>query len=145
MISPLRKCQECAHIIKNNVHLFAPICTYASIYLLNCSLLAVCVDGGQPANTEELRVRLVLRDVNDNAPHFVNGSSVLVHVDETSAVGTRVASLSAVDPDSGPNGTVHYALRDLLVDGLPAGYVQYTFVVVHFECIREAGALLKVI
>ena len=88
--------------------------------------VAVCTDGGLPmVNTEELWVRLVLRDVNDNAPLFVAGPSAAVRIDETSAVGTRVASLAAVDPDAGLNGTVYYALHDLLADGVPATYAEY--------------------
>ena len=88
--------------------------------------VAVCIDGGLPVmNTEELWVRLVIRDVNDNVPLFVAGPSTSVRIDETSPVGTSVASLPAVDPDAGLNGTIYYALRYLLADGVPAAYAEY--------------------
>uniref|UniRef100_S4RTD9 Cadherin domain-containing protein n=1 Tax=Petromyzon marinus TaxID=7757 RepID=S4RTD9_PETMA len=55
-----------------------------------------------------VRVSLILTDVNDNAPAFTSPRSALAP--EDSPVGAVVATVQAVDPDSGRNSYVEYAL-----------------------------------
>uniref|UniRef100_A0A8C5W6C9 Cadherin-23 n=1 Tax=Leptobrachium leishanense TaxID=445787 RepID=A0A8C5W6C9_9ANUR len=61
-------------------------------------------------------------DVNDNAPIFRPfGVTVFMErIVEGATSGTTLISVSAVDPDKGPNGQITYSLHNLV----PAGYVQ---------------------
>ena len=55
----------------------------------------------------EVDVRLLLKDLNDNAPEFVK-QRYLSSLPESAPVGTTVASVTAIDKDSGINGQFHY-------------------------------------
>ena len=55
----------------------------------------------------EINVRLLLKDLNDNAPEFVQ-QRYLSSLPESAPVGTTVVSVSAIDKDSGINGQFHY-------------------------------------
>ena len=55
----------------------------------------------------DVSVRLFVMDVNDNAPVFTKQRYVST-LPESTPVGTTVASLTAVDKDSGINGQVRY-------------------------------------
>ncbi|KAM9327300.1 cadherin-23 [Gastrophryne carolinensis] len=61
-------------------------------------------------------------DVNDNTPRFRPfGVTVFSQrIVEGATAGTTLLSVSAVDPDKGPNGQISYSLHNLV----PAGYVQ---------------------
>lgn len=61
-------------------------------------------------------------DVNDNTPRFRPfGVTVFSQrIIEGATPGTTLLSVSAVDPDKGPNGLITYSLHNLV----PAGYVQ---------------------
>ncbi|XP_075073149.1 cadherin-23 [Mixophyes fleayi] len=61
-------------------------------------------------------------DVNDNTPRFRPfGVTVFSQrIVEGATPGTTLLSVSAVDPDKGPNGQITYSLHNLV----PAGYVQ---------------------
>ncbi|XP_073452804.1 cadherin-23 [Aquarana catesbeiana] len=61
-------------------------------------------------------------DVNDNTPRFRPfGVTVFSQrIIEGATPGTTLLSVSAVDPDKGPNGQITYSLYNLV----PAGYVQ---------------------
>lgn len=70
----------------------------------------------QAANVSErlsatLTVRVLVKDLNDNAPVFVSptGGGV-IYVTEQTRVGSHVAKITAVDQDSGDNGRVTYAI-----------------------------------
>ena len=54
-------------------------------------------------------VHIQVRDKNDNAPVFEQ-DPVLVSVRENEAPDSPVYTFSASDPDSGPQGTVHYSI-----------------------------------
>jgi protocadherin Fat 1/2/3 len=66
-------------------------------------------DRGQPPKSASRLVRVVLVDVNDNAPKFVK-SSFSFFFPENTMRGTTVVALNATDPDAGANGRVTYSL-----------------------------------
>ncbi|KAM8847864.1 protocadherin gamma-C5-like [Synchiropus picturatus] len=55
------------------------------------------------------RIEVEIRDVNDNAPSFLNSDHVL-EIGESTAVGMRFPLESAEDPDVGTNGLKMYSL-----------------------------------
>ncbi|KAH9507837.1 Protocadherin-9 [Bulinus truncatus] len=73
------------------------------------SLKIVARDGGAPPREGALLLDVVVEDVNDNPPVFTKDTYSKV-VDETVAPGTVLASLTAIDADSGKNGQVRYSL-----------------------------------
>ena len=56
-------------------------------------------DGGSPANTASVEVRVTVTDINENAPVFSNQISS-INVAESASVGTLVATITATDADS---------------------------------------------
>ncbi|CAL8333307.1 unnamed protein product [Merluccius merluccius] len=73
------------------------------------SLLVVAEDQGQPAKSASATLLVQVADINDNAPEFPK-MEFHVDVSENASVGTTLLTLSAVDPDMGPNGTVTYSI-----------------------------------
>ncbi|XP_074912837.1 protocadherin beta-15-like [Buteo buteo] len=67
----------------------------------------VAVDGGSPPRSGTTQIRIVVLDVNDNAPIFTqelyNGQVL-----ENAAEGSVVLRVVATDRDAGPNGEVSY-------------------------------------
>ncbi|KAL0607959.1 Protocadherin beta-7 [Plecturocebus cupreus] len=72
------------------------------------SLALTALDGGSPPRSGTALVRIMVVDINDNAPEFVQ-SLYKVQVPENSAVGSMVVSVSARDLDAGSNGEITYA------------------------------------
>ena len=71
-------------------------------------LLVKARDSGIPTQLSSIGLVLVeIGDVNDNSPMFPC-SPMYARVLENTQVGTTVFMFEAVDPDSGPNGTVTY-------------------------------------
>ncbi|XP_053307224.1 cadherin-23 [Spea bombifrons] len=68
------------------------------------------------------KLKVNILDVNDNTPRFRPfGVTVFTErIVEGATPGTTLISVSAVDPDKGPNGQITYSLHNLV----PAGYVQ---------------------
>ena len=64
---------------------------------------------------DRVNVTIWVDDVNDNGP--VVPSSLVVHVDEDTAVGWSLVSLGATDPDYGSNGTSGLRYEIVDVDG----------------------------
>ena len=66
-------------------------------------------DGGSPPMTSELRMQLLVRDVNDHAPRF--GQAVVdVFLSEAEEVNHRFHCLEAEDEEEGENGEVTFSL-----------------------------------
>lgn len=61
--------------------------------------------------TYPIEVRIVVTDMNDNAPEFPE-PSIAVTFSESSAPGTRLLLDSAFDRDSGVNGVLDYSIVD---------------------------------
>ncbi|XP_030595801.1 protocadherin alpha-2-like isoform X18 [Archocentrus centrarchus] len=72
------------------------------------SLILTAVDGGKPAKSGTLQIRVNVIDSNDNAPMF-SKSLYKVRVTENSAPGTLVVKLNATDLDEGTNGELVYS------------------------------------
>uniref|UniRef100_A0A3B3TF36 Protocadherin Fat 4 n=1 Tax=Paramormyrops kingsleyae TaxID=1676925 RepID=A0A3B3TF36_9TELE len=70
--------------------------------------LQVIARGGEV--TGQALVNITVKDLNDNAPHFLH-TSANVSVMESWAAGHPIFQAKAVDPDEGPNGRVVYSLK----------------------------------
>uniref|UniRef100_A0A452G1P5 Protocadherin beta 15 n=1 Tax=Capra hircus TaxID=9925 RepID=A0A452G1P5_CAPHI len=75
--------------------------------LLRLTLTAL--DGGSPPRSGTTEVRILVLDINDNAPEF-SQAHYQVQVLENSPVGALVVKVSARDLDTGTNGEVSYSL-----------------------------------
>ncbi|XP_045854608.1 protocadherin beta-15-like [Meles meles] len=71
-------------------------------------LTLTALDGGSPPRSGTAQVRILVLDVNDNAPEF---AKILyqVQVPENSPVGMLVVKVSARDLDTGTNGEISYS------------------------------------
>ncbi|XP_068963487.1 protocadherin gamma-A10-like [Petaurus breviceps papuanus] len=75
-------------------------------------LTLVASDGGDPALSGTVRIRVIVLDSNDNAPVFTQ-SSYHVSVPENVPVGTVLLRVNATDRDEGFNGEVTYSFQNL--------------------------------
>ncbi|XP_039328208.2 protocadherin gamma-A12 isoform X6 [Saimiri boliviensis] len=73
-------------------------------------LILTASDGGDPVRTGTARIRVMVMDVNDNAPAFAQ-SEYRASVPENVALGTQLLVVNATDPDEGVNGEVRYSFR----------------------------------
>uniref|UniRef100_A0A4X1SME6 Cadherin domain-containing protein n=1 Tax=Sus scrofa TaxID=9823 RepID=A0A4X1SME6_PIG len=73
-------------------------------------LVLVALDGGDPVKSGTSRIRVVVQDVNDNAPVFTQ-PEYRVSVPENTPVGTRILTVTATDADEGYNAQVAYFLE----------------------------------
>ncbi|XP_053179578.1 protocadherin alpha-3-like [Scomber japonicus] len=73
------------------------------------TLLLTAVDGGKPARSGTLQIRVHVLDVNDNTPTF-SKSLYKVRVYENTAHGAVVIKLNATDLDEGMNSKILYSL-----------------------------------
>ncbi|XP_051019946.1 protocadherin beta-4-like [Acomys russatus] len=73
------------------------------------SLTLTALDGGSPPRSGTTMVRILIMDINDNAPEFVN-SLYEVQVLESSPLDTPILTVSARDADAGSFGRVSYGL-----------------------------------
>ncbi|XP_054259476.1 protein dachsous-like [Macrosteles quadrilineatus] len=67
--------------------------------------------------SSSLTVRIVIKDVNDNAPVFVSPATKTVTVMEDSKVGYSLCQITAVDKDSGENARITYTISAGNEDG----------------------------
>ncbi|XP_038006574.1 protocadherin beta-15-like [Motacilla alba alba] len=77
------------------------------------SFSVIAVDGGSPPRSGTTQVKIVILDVNDNAPIFtqeVYNGKVLENMPE----GTVVLTVLATDPDAGVNGDISYTLNEVV-------------------------------
>ncbi|KAM4834271.1 protocadherin Fat 4 [Thomomys bottae] len=73
------------------------------------SLLVMAADLGSPPQTSAIRINVSLVDLNDNTPVFYP-VQYFAHIQENEPAGSYVTTVSASDPDLGPNGTVRYTI-----------------------------------
>ncbi|NWX95336.1 CDHR2 protein, partial [Nothoprocta ornata] len=64
--------------------------------------------GNRYSQNETLRI--LITDVNDNAPVFLPSSEIFVVVPDVSPVDLQVAVVKAKDADSGPRGTISFSI-----------------------------------
>ncbi|XP_046625369.1 cadherin-23 isoform X1 [Neodiprion virginianus] len=67
--------------------------------------------GGAEQKTSRALVTVDILDVNDNAPSFPQESYTAV-VPENAPAGISVVNITAVDPDEGKGGTIHFEIID---------------------------------
>ncbi|KAL2077330.1 hypothetical protein ACEWY4_026834 [Coilia grayii] len=75
-------------------------------------LVLTAFDGGKPPKSGTVDIYVDVLDVNDNAPHFTEGS-YMITLKENAPVGTRVIQVNASDLDEGLNGEVVYSFGDV--------------------------------
>ncbi|XP_029918453.1 protocadherin alpha-3-like [Myripristis murdjan] len=71
-------------------------------------LTLTAIDGGKPAKSGTLQIRVNVMDVNDNSPSFSN-PLYKAQVVENAKIGTTLLSLSATDLDEGINSQLVYS------------------------------------
>uniref|UniRef100_A0A8C4R7E0 Protocadherin beta-1 n=1 Tax=Eptatretus burgeri TaxID=7764 RepID=A0A8C4R7E0_EPTBU len=78
----------------------------------------VAWDTGEPRLETLKTLKIVVGDVNDNAPRF-QSPFYEFKVRENNVPGALIASVAAFDPDQGDNGTVFYSIVKTSVNGIP--------------------------
>uniref|UniRef100_A0A3P9MRX1 Cadherin domain-containing protein n=1 Tax=Poecilia reticulata TaxID=8081 RepID=A0A3P9MRX1_POERE len=66
-------------------------------------------DRGTPPLNSSSIIKVTVTDCNDNAPVF-SSAEYHAEVSESSQIGTSLVHISALDPDLGVNGLVHYEI-----------------------------------
>ncbi|NXC02244.1 PCDGE protein, partial [Orthonyx spaldingii] len=84
-------------------------------------LVLMAVDGGDPARSGTVQIRVNVTDANDNPPVF-SKRVYDARVAETLPVGSLVLRVVATDADAGTNGRVSYSLGNI-PDGVRALFV----------------------
>ncbi|XP_013367570.1 PREDICTED: protocadherin beta-15-like, partial [Chinchilla lanigera] len=72
------------------------------------TLTLTALDGGSPPRSGTAKIRVLVLDVNDNAPAFAQ-MLYEVQVPENTPLGTLIVKVSARDLDTGTNGEVSYS------------------------------------
>ncbi|XP_008567708.1 PREDICTED: protocadherin beta-15-like [Galeopterus variegatus] len=72
-------------------------------------LTLTALDGGSPHRSGTVQIRILVLDVNDNAPEFAQ-MLYEAQVPESSPVGSLIVKVSAMDLDTGTNGEISYSL-----------------------------------
>ncbi|XP_036081069.1 protocadherin beta-10-like [Rousettus aegyptiacus] len=79
------------------------------------SLTLTALDGGSPPRSGTATIRIVILDINDNAPKF-SQAIYQTQVPENSQVGSTIAKVSAEDVDSGVYADISYSFFDASED-----------------------------
>ncbi|XP_029918451.1 protocadherin alpha-3-like [Myripristis murdjan] len=74
-------------------------------------LTLTAIDGGKPARSGSLQIRVNIMDANDNSPLF-SKPLYKVQVVENAKIGTTLLSLSAIDLDEGVNSQLVYSFTE---------------------------------
>ncbi|XP_063045528.1 protocadherin alpha-8-like isoform X1 [Engraulis encrasicolus] len=72
-------------------------------------LTLTAIDGGSPAKSGTMEIRIIVLDNNDNVPVF-SRTLYKASIVENAPVGTSVLVLNATDEDEGANGEVFYSI-----------------------------------
>ncbi|XP_051486845.1 protocadherin beta-15-like [Apus apus] len=76
----------------------------------------IAVDGGSPPRSGTTQIRIVVLDVNDNAPVFTE-EVYIGQVLENTPEGSVVLRVVATDLDAGPNGDISYQFSQMVGQG----------------------------
>ncbi|XP_072368895.1 protocadherin-10-like isoform X7 [Scyliorhinus torazame] len=83
------------------------------------NITIMCTDAGNPPLSTTKTIRVLVTDINDNAPSFTQPSFAM-YVTENNVIGASIGSVSALDPDSNQNAELSYSLMNSLINGLSA-------------------------
>ncbi|XP_041444723.1 protocadherin gamma-B2 isoform X13 [Xenopus laevis] len=78
----------------------------------NLELILIASDGGNPVKTGTAIIKILVTDVNDNAPIF-SKELYQVSLTENAPVNTLVFRMNATDEDEGVNGQVTYSFSHI--------------------------------
>lgn len=73
-------------------------------------LVAEARDQGTPNRSARVPIKVLVSDVNDNAPDIVDPQEDVISVREEQPPGTEVVHVRAVDRDSGQNASITYSI-----------------------------------
>ncbi|XP_033621457.1 protocadherin-1 [Fukomys damarensis] len=79
------------------------------------SLILTAIDGGSPPRSGTATIRIVVLDINDNAPQF-SQELYETRAPENSPAGLLIVKVSAEDDDTGVNAEVSYSFFDVSED-----------------------------
>lgn len=88
-------------------------------------------DQGSPARSAKTTVRVMVTDVNDNAPVIVEPEETVLSVREELPAGTEVVRIRAVDTDEGNNASITYSF--VIGNNIDFPVFFSSFKKVHFE------------
>ena len=77
--------------------------------LSSYELKAYAIDRGSPELSTSVMIRILVQDVNDNAPQF-ESQRLNLKINENSPIGSTVDRVTAVDPDDSVNAQVRYSI-----------------------------------
>ncbi|RUS77965.1 hypothetical protein EGW08_014274 [Elysia chlorotica] len=72
----------------------------------------VCQDMGTPSLNTTQGFDVLVQDVNDNAPVFINGGNMTVSIQENNNINDLIALIEASDADTGQNAALQFSLLD---------------------------------
>ncbi|XP_034398986.1 protocadherin alpha-12-like isoform X3 [Cyclopterus lumpus] len=82
------------------------------------NVTVTAADEGTPPLSSTAVIPVQISDVNDNSPFF-SEPVINVYLNENSAVGATIITITAVDPDTGENAKVTYSLLDGISKMIP--------------------------
>ncbi|XP_062598426.1 protein dachsous-like [Saccostrea cucullata] len=74
------------------------------------NLTVIASDHGDPKKYDYANVKILVGDLNDNSPTFLNSQPIEALVSENEPKGTSVLNISAKDDDALENGTISFSL-----------------------------------
>ena len=75
------------------------------------TLTVIAEDMGTPPLTSEIQIKVIVDDLNDNPPEFVNTTTIF-NVSATSPIGTTIGQMNVVDKDIGINAEVDFKVNN---------------------------------
>ncbi len=74
------------------------------------AISVTAVDNGKPPKSDTTDIEIIVKDINDNDPKFIEGM-YNGRITEDAVVGTSILTISATDEDQGLNGRIRYTFE----------------------------------